>query len=170
MSKIQLIKIIFIVFLHSFYGVVMGNILPEIRGTAILTVTGNITNRNQGSHTVYDMAMLEALPRKSFRTTTTWSRSPVNFEGPLLRDVLLQLGANGTQIKARALDGYRITIPVEDTNKYDLIIAIKINGQAISTRSRGPLMLVYPYDDHAELRRFKYYERSIWQLRTLDIQ
>ena len=37
-------------------------------------------------------------------------------------------------------------------------------------REKGPLFVVYPFDDSSELRSSTYYERSIWQLKALDVQ
>jgi hypothetical protein len=40
----------------------------------------------------------------------------------------------------------------------------------MAVRDKGPLFVVYPFDDSAALRSSVYYERSIWQLKALEIQ
>ena len=44
-----------------------------------------------------------------------------------------------------------------------------INGQAIPVRDKGPLFIIYPFNDRAELRVPQYFARCAWQLRTLEI-
>jgi hypothetical protein len=45
-----------------------------------------------------------------------------------------------------------------------------MNGEPIPVRTKGPLFIVYPFDDKAELRAAVYYERSAWQLKSLTIE
>ena len=39
----------------------------------------------------------------------------------------------------------------------------------MSVRDKGPLFVVFNYDSAAELRSERYYNRSIWQLRRLQV-
>lgn len=112
---------------------------------------------------------LEQLPQHSFRTASPWIKEVRTYSGPLLRDVLKHVGAKGTSIKAVALNDYQITIPVEDALRHAVIVATRIDGQPIPVREFGPMMVVYPFDQHAELRSTRYYERSIWQLKSVKI-
>lgn len=144
--------------------------LEQPKGKVILTVSGQIESRNQGDKATFDLAMLEALPQHTFTTQTPWNNTPVTFTGPLLRDVLDALKAKGTRIQATALNDYRINIPLEDARKFNVLMAHRINGEAIPVRTKGPLFIVYPFDSAKELQSKTYYERSIWQLKALDIQ
>lgn len=144
--------------------------LDPPQANPVLTVTGKLGVTNQGASAAWDLAMLEALPQTSFRTSTPWYNEPVTFSGPLLRDVLAALKANGTEIRATALNDYRITIPFSDTQRFDMIVATRMNGQHMPVRNKGPLFIVYPFDRQPELRRATYYERSIWQLKALAIE
>jgi hypothetical protein len=116
------------------------------------------------------MAMLEKFPQKTFTTLTPWDKAPIKFSGPLLRDVLAAAKANGTVIKAAALNDYQTSIPFEDSQKFEVILAHKMNDKSIPVRTKGPLFIVYPFDDKAELRAAMYYERSAWQLKSLKIE
>ena len=49
-------------------------------------------------------------------------------------------------------------------------MARQIDDKPIPVREKGPLFVVYPFDSRAELRTSTYYERSIWQLKALEIQ
>ena len=144
--------------------------LAPPKGKVVLTVKGNIGVHNKGNEAVLDMSMLSALPQHSFTTNTPWSKEPLKFTGPKLIDVLNLLKAQGTTIKAAAINDYQITIPMEDASRFDVVVARLINDQPIPVRERGPLFVIYPFDSRAELRASTYYERSIWQLKSLSIQ
>ena len=145
-------------------------VLALPRGEVVLSVSGSIRHTNQAGKALYDMAMLEGLPQKSFTTQTPWDKEPLHFSGPQLRDVLALAGASGTRIKASALNDYQVSIPIEDAQRFDVIVALRMNGQPMPVRTRGPLFIIYPFDARAELRSYRYYERSIWQLRALHIE
>jgi hypothetical protein len=140
------------------------------KGAIILTVNGKIGIKNTPEAAAFDTAMLEALPQHSFVTATPWFKEPVKFTGPLLRDVLQAVKANGANVKAIALNDYKINIPLEDALKYDLLLARQIDGRVISVREKGPIFVIYPFDRHPELRNLTYYSRSIWQLKALSIE
>lgn len=150
-------------------GLQTAQALEAPKGKVVLTVSGKIGAANGQRVAEFDMAMLEALPQHSFTTQTPWENGPVKFTGPLLRDVLSAVEAKGGQIKATALNDYRITIPIDDTKRFDMLMALRMNDQPIPVRTRGPLFIVYPFDSRDELRSNTYYERSIWQLRAIEI-
>jgi hypothetical protein len=136
----------------------------------VLIVSGSIGEKNVGEQAHFDMAMIEALPQHSFTTSTPWFDKPVKFTGPYLSDVLSAVKASGTLVYAVAINDYKITIPVGDAEKYKVIVARLLNDQKISVREKGPLFVVYPFDSSSELRTSTFYERSIWQLKALEIQ
>jgi hypothetical protein len=139
-------------------------------GAIILTIDGKIGIKNTSEAAVFDAALIDALPQKSFVTTTPWFKAPTKFTGPLLRDVLQALKAQGTNLKATALNDYKINIPMQDILKYDVILARQIDGKTISVRDKGPLFVIYPFDSAAELKSLTYYSRSIWQLKALSVE
>ena len=136
----------------------------------ILVISGKITTKNAGEVARFDMKMIEALPQHSFTTSTPGFDRPVKFTGPLLADVLAAVKASGSNVSAVAINDYRITIPAADAAKFQVIVARLIDDKPIPVREKGPLFVVYPFDSSAELRTSTYYERSIWQLKALDIQ
>lgn len=136
----------------------------------ILAISGKIAEKNAGDVARFDMKMIEALPQHSFTTATPWFDKPVKFTGPLLSDVLAAVKASGSTVSAVAINDYKITIPAGDATKYKVVLARLIDDKPIPVREKGPLFVVYPFDSSAELRSSTYYERSIWQLKALDIQ
>jgi hypothetical protein len=144
--------------------------LDAATGKVVLTISGKVGEPNSAKGAEFDMAMLEKLPQHTMTTQTPWEKTPTTFSGPLLRDVLAAARASGTTLKAVALNDYKTTIPLSDTQAFDMVLASRMNGKAIPVRTKGPLFIVYPYDTRSELRSTTYYERSAWQLRSLTIE
>ncbi|MFN3375630.1 MAG: molybdopterin-dependent oxidoreductase [Burkholderiaceae bacterium] len=143
--------------------------LAQPEGPVILSITGKVEVRNQGDQAAFDLEMIEKLPQRSFTTQTPWDKKPTKFTGPLLRDVLAAAKARGQTITAMALNDYKITIPMDDAIRFDVLLAHRINDEPIPVRTKGPLFIIYPFDAKPELKTARYYERSVWQLRSLTI-
>jgi hypothetical protein len=45
-----------------------------------------------------------------------------------------------------------------------------MNGEHLRVRTKGPLWVIYPWNDYSELQSESYYSRSIWQLRSLNVR
>ena len=137
-------------------------------GPVVLTVKGSISNTNAGDTAQFDLAMLEALTGRKGEMETPWTEGKVTFEGPFLREVLSAVGATGANLKVRALNDYAAEVPAEDA-KLDTILATKLDGKPMSVRDKGPLMLVYPFDLDADLYNEKYFSRSVWQIKEIEV-
>ena len=118
----------------------------------------------------YDMAFLKSLPQHSFATQTPWFKKTVTFTGPLLRDVLSAAKVKGAVVYAVAIDEYRTEIPFSDCEQYDIILAHQLDGETLTPKNKGPLFVVYPYDSKPELQAVRFYQRSIWQLKSLRVE
>jgi len=144
---------------------------PE--GPVVLTLTGRVRSANRptpgGAQAQFDMGMLERLPQHSFSTRTPWYSQPRKFTGPLLRDVLSAAMAHGETLRAIALNDYRVEIPFDDAQRFDVLLARLLDDKPMSVRDKGPLFIIYPFDQHAMLRRTQYYTRCAWQLKAIDI-
>ncbi|POF29999.1 molybdopterin-dependent oxidoreductase [Roseibium marinum] len=133
----------------------------------ILTVSGKIS---AGDPAQFSIGKLEALPRSTIETATPWHDGRVTFEGVLLSDLMSQIGAEGTRAQVTALNDYRAVIPMSDFQSSKPILAYKANGQYLTIRDKGPLFIIYPYDDHPEMKTEIYYSRSVWQVRSILIE
>ncbi|MFO1193986.1 MAG: molybdopterin-dependent oxidoreductase [Rhodoferax sp.] len=151
-------------------GAVSAHALQPATGKVILTISGKVADKNTADAAQFDLAMIEKLPQQTFTTMTPWSKEPIKFTGPLLRDVLAAAKASGTTIKAMALNDYKTAIPLEDAQKYGVILAHRMNDELIPVRTKGPLFIVYPFDTKPELQSAKFYGRSAWQLKSMDIE
>lgn len=144
--------------------------LPKPFGRVVLTLRGAVTQTNFPQEARFDMLMLEALRQVSHTVELPWYPRPVTLTGPLLRDVLATVGAQGQLIEAVALNDYAVTFPLSDAQRYDVILARLLDGRPMSPRDKGPLFVIFPYDQLPPEQVELYYERSIWQLDTLVIR
>jgi hypothetical protein len=138
-------------------------------GAVVLSIGGRITRTNQGARAAFDMPMLEALAQQHITTKTPWYKEARKFTGPLLRDVLALVGANGATLRLTALNDYRIDVPFDDARRFDMLLARAIDDRPITVRERGPLFVIYPFDSDPALRNALYYSRSVWQLKSIDV-
>ncbi|MFO1349997.1 MAG: molybdopterin-dependent oxidoreductase [Gammaproteobacteria bacterium] len=144
--------------------------LPAPFSKVILSIEGKVLVANSQHGAEFDKAMLEAMPQQTVRTETPWTDGVTVFEGPLLSTVLERVGAQGEVLEAAALNDYKVEIPVADARRYPVIVALKMNGAALQVRTRGPLWVVYPWSQHAELQTETVYSRSIWQLSRILVR
>jgi len=136
----------------------------------VLEVHGNIANTNVDGAALLDMDMLRTLPPVSLETTTSVTDGVPRFDGFLMRDLLALLEAEGQTATATALNDYVIDIPIEDFERFDVVLAYRMDGDRLLPSDKGPLWIVYPRDQHAELQDIRYDYRWVWQLQRLDIQ
>lgn len=144
--------------------------LDAPKGKVILSLTGNIQFKNAGDRADFDMEMLAALPQHSFSTSNPWYKESKKFTGPLLRDVLAVAGAQGSLLKAEALNNFKVEIPLADTRQFPVVLARLMDDKPMLIREKGPLFIIYPFDTNTELHSARYYSRSAWQLRSLEVQ
>lgn len=144
--------------------------LDRPQGRVVLTIGGLIGEKNAADRAEFDMAMLAALPQHSFSTRTPWYPAARKFTGPLLRDVLAAVGAKGQTLRAVALNDYKVTLPVEDCKRYPVVLARLMDDQPMPVRDKGPLFIIYPFDSDEALRSERYYSRSAWQLKHIEVE
>jgi len=136
----------------------------------ILTVSGKIGETNKGNSAQFDRAMLETLGMTTVETTTPWYSGPVKFEGVRLSKLMQRVGASGDRTIVTALNDYSVEIPMDDFMKYDVILALKRNGEYMPVRDKGPLFIIYPFDANPELKSQVFYARSVWQVAKIVVK
>lgn len=143
--------------------------LDKPTGEVILTITGSVSQTNGDGKSNFDLAMLEALEQHKTKAETPWTEGKPSFDGPLLKAVLEAAGAKGSKLVVKALNDYSADVPVEDAFELDTILATRIDGKELSVREKGPLFLIYPFDTNPELYNEKYFGRSVWQIREIEV-
>jgi len=144
--------------------------LPTPKEKPILTVSGNISVTNKGNTAEFDRAMLESLGTVSFSTETPWYPDRVKFEGVPLAKLMQLLGAKGQTLTVVALNDYSSEIPFEDFQKFNVILALKQNGEYMSVRDKGPIFIMYPFDSDPALKHQTYYGRAVWQVSKIIVK
>ena len=145
--------------------------LPAPSDTVLLTVTGAIGITNDDGAAKLDRAMLEAMPATTIRTTTIWTDGVQEFTGVSLHDFVAAMEIDGdATLHTIALNDYAVDIPASDAVEGGPVIAYENNGEPMSVRDKGPLWVVYPYNDTAAYRSEVIYSRSIWQLDRFHVR
>ncbi len=161
-------QVIFVVM--CFFGsVAHADGLMEPQGPVVLTVFGNITHTNGDGVAQFDLDMLAALEQRSTTANTPWFDGPRDFDGPLATAILDAVGANGSAMRVIALNDYSANVPIEDTRSFPVVFATHLNGQVMSVRDKGPLFLIYPFDEFPELFNEIYFGRSVWQITQIEV-
>jgi hypothetical protein len=144
--------------------------LPVPTGHVILKVTGAVTNTNTDDKARFDRAALEAMATDELLTSTPWTKGVQRFRGFQLDTLLRAVGATGNQLRAIALNDYSSVMPIDDTVASGAFLAVRVNGEPMSVRDRGPLWIVFPYDSNPRLTTDAYLNRSVWQLKELVVE
>lgn len=149
--------------------------LPAPEGRVLLTVSGKIAATNQGDAAqgktaAFDRAMLQALAWREIDTYTPFDKGRQSFAGVPLAALLDRLGAGGTEIEARALNDYIMTIPVEHAERHDVLLAMDIDGKPMSVRERGPIWIIYPSDVPVTENEHRYVSQMVWQLHKITVR
>lgn len=144
-------------------------------GKVVLTIIasggGQLSRTNGPNRASFDLAMLEKLPKTEVRTTTPWIEGTNTYSGPKFSVLLDAVGAQGKDVLMTALNDYIGQTPMEDLRKWNVIIAIRKNGEIIRVRDKGPLMVIYPFDEHhKDLFNEIYFCRSVWQLKSIEVK
>lgn len=142
-------------------GGAMAKSVASPRDAVILTIAGDLTMSNRGPldpradgflkyHEItfdkafaFDRAMLQDLPLNEIRAQPPQYSAPATFKGPLLKDILKALGAEGASIQTRALDGFAVDLSAEDLAGKDWTLALGANGRPFGIGDKGPLWLMH---------------------------
>jgi hypothetical protein len=144
--------------------------LDAPKGPIVLSVTGALTRSNLDGTAAFDMPLLAALPQHSFSTKTPWYPQPRKFTGVPVRDLLQAVGSTAGTVRAVALNDYRADMPIDDLVDNGAMIAYLLDDQPIPVREKGPLVIIYPFAERADLRDPVHYSRAVWQLRRLELR
>ena len=143
--------------------------LPAPNGKVILSISGKISVTNDNGAARFDRDALEALGLTEITTTTPWYDAPMKFEGIRLDRLMKVVGATGEKLQAKALDDYATEIPIADFESYKTLLALKRNGEFLSVKDKGPLFIVYPFDDNPVLKHQRFFSRCAWSVRRMTV-
>ena len=148
-----------------------GDAIPAPSEEVIVTVTGKIDNANVDDTIQMDMPTIESVGMYEYTLADPFDEVEVTYQGPLMRDLLALWGvpADATNLHMVALNDYAVDVPIADLLKYPVLLAVKQGGEYMPISTRGPSMLVYPYDDF-DFDRALYDNYWIWQIKSIEVQ
>ena len=145
-----------VVFTLLFYG------LPTQAQSEIVIAGKTDMSANGPVHLSIDA--FEALaPQTVIKTGTPW-HVETTFSGLSGADFVRIAGVHGDELIVRAINDYQTTIPVIDLVERGVLFVTRMNGKRIGIREKGPVFVIYPFDQHPELKTEVYIGRSIWQI------
>ena len=138
-------------------------------GPVVLTISGDLDVTNVDDTLQFDYAALEELDDTVIVTSTPWTEGVHRFQGVSLHVLATRLNLSGGALVATAMNDYSIEIPISDAIAGGPIIAYALDGKAMTVRDKGPLWVIYPFDQSEEFRTEVVKSRSIWQLDRLTV-
>lgn len=150
-------------------SVPMAMALEDPKGPVILTISGNISETNGESVARFDRDMLMALGVETLETGTPWTEGVDIYAGPQLSTVLEAVGAQGQNLSVTALNDYSANLPVQDAYDHHVMLAMDLNGQAMSIRDKGPIFVLYPFAHDPSLNNEVIHNRSVWQVKSITV-
>lgn len=140
-------------------------------GKVLLSVSGGSAKPNDAGAISFDLAQLQTLPAQSFTTKTPWYPVARKFTGVTVADLLAAVGGTASAtLRARALNDYRVDIPTEELVRNGALLAYLLDDQPMAVRDKGPLVIIFPFDDKPNLRNAVHYSRAVWQLRSIELK
>jgi hypothetical protein len=139
-------------------------------GPVVLEVSGRVSRTTDGKVARLDREALQKLPRTVIETSTPWTTGRQRFAGVSLKDLIDAVGAQGSEVSAVAINEYRVAMPLQEAIRDGALVAYEANGEPLPVRNRGPLWIVFAYDESPRLRGEQVLSRSIWQLKLLEVR
>jgi hypothetical protein len=148
-----------------------GDAIPMPKADSVLVVSGKIGAKNSGDSIQMDLATIESVGLVDYKVTDPFEKRSTTFRGVLVSSLLdvWKVDQDATTLEMVALNDYKVDVPISDLRKYPIIFALQQDGQYMPVSTRGPAMLVYPYD-HFQFDRQKYDDYWIWQIKSIKVK
>lgn len=113
---------------------------------------------------------LEAMDPQTLTTTTVWTEGAITFRGVPLAAILEAAGADGSEVRAEALNDYYVDFAVDDALAWGALVAFEADGARMPVRDKGPYWIVYPWSERPELDIGEVRMTSVWQLTEIEVR
>ncbi|OLQ90911.1 hypothetical protein BIY21_02575 [Vibrio ponticus] len=109
--------------------------------------------------------LLEEFPTTSFETRLPWFPDQRSFTGIPVTKLVERYGDDNTfAVTFLALNDYAATSTVDDIRKFSPIVAVKMNGEPMKIRHKGPYWLIFNLNKHPEIDHIGYHAQMVWQI------
>lgn len=122
---------------------------PRETSRIVLKIAGDVRSPLEIEAEVATLPRVEQV--SDFHCVTTWSRRGLRWSGVRFADLYEQLilpraapAANATLVVLHGQDGYRNTLLLEDLLAPDVLLADRLDGEALPVAHGAPLRLVVP--------------------------
>jgi hypothetical protein len=142
-----------------------GDPIPAPAEAVILSLSGP-----DNKEVTLDLPTLEKVGLVKYTVTDPWLESQITYTGVLLSDLLKVAGVadDATTVKVVALDDYAADIPIEEINKWPILIATQADGEYLTIENNGPTRIIFPYDTYPDITAAR--NMSVWNLEGLEIK
>ncbi len=149
-----------------------GSAVPAPTGQVVLTIEGNISQKNVGESLQFDMATLESIRLVQYKVDDPFAKRNILYAGVLLSELLDIAGADksATTLTLWALDDYSTDMKISDGVKWPVIIATKADGAYMPLDQKGPLISVFPFNDFPEIDHLTYDNQWLWALARITVK
>lgn len=118
----------------------------------------------------FTRADLLALEQKTIKTGNDYVDGTPVFRGPVAASVIGMIGNTGAKkVQLTSRNDYSVTLALDELTDYQAILALEMDGKALTRRDRGPIWLMYPMDAHPELQDPAFNSRLIWQVEVIEL-
>ena len=130
------------------------------------TIVMTVTYEDGSGRDMRELTLGEVmeLPVAGFETSTVWTEGVQRFDGVWLEDLIAHLGLSEGTLELSALNEYLVDFKADEIPGNKALVAYRHNGNLMSAREKGPLWIVYPYDEGPEFQTELTFMSSIWQL------
>ncbi len=133
-----------------------------------LTIQGQVQKRS-----VWKLSELQKLSKQEIKTTNphnTENREAIQTLQGIAVSQLLEKSAVDPDVKEVTFlssNNYRVTVSLEDLQKYPILLAWARDGKPLTRSEGGPLYLVFPYSNYPELP--DKYSDAFWAFYVTDM-
>lgn len=116
-------------------------------GAEVFKVTGDIGEKNSGDTYVFDEAGLEGVATEA-TYNDPWMGDGQKYKGVTLPKLLeaVKPGKDAKTVSLVCSDGKALDVPIEDAQKYDIMLVHWADGTVLDSKSGGPVKLAFPDD------------------------
>jgi len=149
-----------------------GDAISVPTGDVILTINGDISQKNSGDALQFDLATLESIGLVEYDVDDPFVKKNIVYSGVLMSQLLKVAGASSeaTTLTLTALDDYSVDMKISDVVKWPILVALKADGGYMPIDKNGPLISIIPYNDFPELDHLTYDAVWVWSLSEITVK
>ena len=149
-----------------------GAAVPAPTGDVILTIKGDISQKNSGEALQFDLATLESIGLVEYDVDDPFVKKNIVYTGILFSQLLQVAGvsSDATMLTLSALDDYSVDMEISAINKWPIMVAVKADGEYMPIAQNGPLISIIPFNDFPELDHLTYDAVWVWSLSEITVK